>query len=549
MTEWIAAVAGLLAGAVAALLWARARMASEQALWKARGEELEAVRARTEEEAARRERDYRERMAEAEARCRGVQERADGLNRENRALAADLQAARKELELMRGQASREAAERDRRFQEQLRLVQEQLQNATREMLGRRSQELSQKNNEQMADVEPLELPWLPEKFQTIGGRVNRSERPNPDFKKPSNLRKEVNVWAMFVQGDKTFELKQETKDGTFYMRMPPVYGECMLFLSAAALNKDVDYIVKRRQKGFTDEEAWPDYYVKLDLFHPHFAHPYSYYQDMPPQDLTPFAENEDSLVHNMLADRLLPTITVHTARNGLRRYDPTKPALVVDANEAYNLAADYGLVDIPYYYLEPQAVSTIMAFLFVGDMDMYRHYYVQARHDLQPWMPRKPSTPTLLPPGNFFSDLQSRETWQTEEKLRSLSQLEDFSIYTDYVPREMGSWKYRQDNQPEVIVGFGFRPDGEYFPSCRDRRYLMRGYAVCEDFYSPDYSRRPLPATEDHRRTLLWMPDVRFGPDGKATVRLYNNSHRTALSIEAVGITEDGQYIQYRTQP
>ena len=152
MTEWIAAVAGVLAGAVAALLWARARMASEQALWKARGEELEAMRARTEEEAARRERDYRERMAEAEARCRGVQERADGLNRENRALAADLQAARKELELMRGQASREAAERDRRFQEQLRLVQEQLQNATREMLGRRSQELSQKNNEQMAAI-------------------------------------------------------------------------------------------------------------------------------------------------------------------------------------------------------------------------------------------------------------------------------------------------------------------------------------------------------------------------------------------------------------
>ncbi len=232
-------------------------------------------------------------------------------------------------------------------------------------------------------------------------------------------------------------------------------------------------------------------------------------------------------------------------------YDPTKPALVVDANEAYNLAADYGLVDIPYYYLEPQAVSTIMAFLFVGDMDRYRHYYVQARHDLQPWMPRKPSTPTLIPPENlfFFSDLQNRESWKTEEKLRSLSQLKDFSIYTDYVPREMGSWKYRQDNQPEVIVGFGFRPDGEYFPSCRDRRYLMRGYAVCEDFYSPDYSRRPLPATEDHRRTLLWMPDVRFGPDGKATVRLYNNSHRTALSIEAVGITEGGQYIQYRTQP
>ena len=61
------------------------------------------------------------------------------------------------------------------------------------------------------------------------------------------------------------------------------------------------------------------------------------------------------------------------ARNGLRHYDPTKPALVVDANEAYNLAADYGLVDIPYYYLEPQAVSTIMAFLCFPGLTLYKY--------------------------------------------------------------------------------------------------------------------------------------------------------------------------------
>ena len=102
------------------------------------------------------------------------------------------------------------------------------------------------------------------------------------------------------------------------------------------------------------------------------------------------------------------------------------------------------------------------------------------------------------------------------EKFRSLSLLERFYIYTDYVPREMGSWKYRQDNQPEVIVGMQLRPNGEYFPSCRDRRYLWHGYAVCDDFYSPDYSRRPLPETKDHRRTLLWMPEVKFDAKGSA---------------------------------
>ena len=83
-------------------------------------------------------------------------------------------------------------------------------------------------------------------------------------------------------------------------------------------------------------------------------------------------------------------------------------------------------------------------------------------------------------------------------------------------------------------------------PACRDRRYLLRGYAVCEDFYSPDYSRRPLPGTKDYRRTLLWMPEVRFDCNGEATVRLYNNSKITSLSIEAEGITAGGKFIQYK---
>ena len=91
------------------------------------------------------------------------------------------------------------------------------------------------------------------------------------------------------------------------------------------------------------------------------------------------------------------------------------------------------------------------------------------------------------------------------------------------------------------------RPNGEYFPSCRDRRYLLHGYAVCDEFYSPDYSHRPLPETEDYRRTLLWMPEVEFDAEGSATVRLYNNSKRTAVSVEAVGVTDSGRYMQYNS--
>ena len=393
---------------------------------------------------------------------------------------------------------------------------------------------------EMADVERFAPAWLPEKFQTIGGCVNRSERQNIDFKKISNLKKEVNVWAMFTQGPETFELKQQTKDGSFYMPMPKIYGDCMMFLSAAKLKKGTDYIRKMRQKGFTDEEAWPDYYVKLDLFHPHFAHPYSFYQDISPRDLEPFA-HEDSLVRGSFEGRVLPSVTVRTRRNGLRRYDPAKPAVVIDAYDAYNMMADYGLADVPFYYLSSPAVSTLVSFLFVGDMNKYRDYFLRTTFNAWPnrlWdKPVMPSTPTHPVP-----DWLSRGEF---EKFRSLSLLERFYIYTDYVPREMGSWKYRQDNQPEVIVGMQLRPNGEYFPSCRDRRYLWHGYAVCDDFYSPDYSRRPLPGTEDYRRTLLWMPEVKFDAKGSATVRLYNNSKRTAVSVEAVGVTDSGRYMQY----
>ena len=99
-----------------------------------------------------------------------------------------------------------------------------------------------------------------------------------------------------------------------------------------------------------------------------------------------------------------------------------------------------------------------------------------------------------------------------------------------------------------VIVDHRFRQNNTYFPACRDRRYFLQGYAVCEDFYSPDYSRRPLPGTQDYRRTLLWMPDVKFDKEGKATVRLYNNSKQTVISVEAEGITQGGKPIVWKKQ-
>ena len=211
-------------------------------------------------------------------------------------------------------------------------------------------------------------------------------------------------------------------------------------------------------------------------------------------------------------------------------------------------------------------VTLALNLLFIGDMGVDRSGYKQTRLDGKPLTakaqtslhltaphPIDPRLHSTIPEPNIDIGLVTVKYptpnlggYQTLIKYQKLSNLDKFYIYTDYAPRERGSWKYKQDNQPEVIVDFRLRPNGEYTPACRDRRYLMRGYAVCDDFYSPDYSRRPLPDTKDYRRTLLWMPDVKFDKEGKATVRLYNNSKPTAISIEAEGITRSGKPIVYQ---
>lgn len=134
------------------------------------------------------------------------------------------------------------------------------------------------------------------------------------------------------------------------------------------------------------------------------------------------------------------------------------------------------------------------------------------------------------------------------EAYRHLRNLDKLYIYTDYAPREQGSSRYKGDNQPDVIIDYRLFPNDGYQPTYRDRRYVLDGYAVCEDFYSPDYSQKPLPDTKDYRRTLYWVPNVKFDAEGKATVNLYNNSKPTVLSIQAEGITTTGTPIVWNSK-
>ena len=144
------------------------------------------------------------------------------------------------------------------------------------------------------------------------------------------------------------------------------------------------------------------------------------------------------------------------------------------------------------------------------------------------------------PPGYVGYDEGGQLTEAVRRKYHKLYNLDKLYIYTDYSPREENSWKYSGTDQPDVVVDYRLFPGEARQYTFRDRRYLVRGYSVCKDFYHPDYSRRPLPGTADYRRTLYWNPEVKFNAQGEAQLRFYNNNKRTTLSIEAEGITRTG---------
>lgn len=348
------------------------------------------------------------------------------------------------------------------------------------------------------------------------------------------MKKEVNVSASFIQDRDIVDVSQTTQKGKFYMPSAVVNDNYILFLSASDSTKSEKYKRRIKRKGFMDEQAYPEFYVKLDPFFPVFPKPYSYYQDATFEDKIPL---QDTSSTDAFTGRELNTITVRSKRGGLRKLDHSKPALVIDAYEAFNLAADHGLNCGMHDW---RTFSRQVATAFFGDMGMDRHFYLQEQYDgkILDFMPEQKRESKV---GMSMSNAQM-------EKYRRLRHLDKLYIYTDYVPREQGSWKYSQTNQPEVVIDYQLLPNDGVRPTYRDRRYAAKGYSVCTEFYCPDYSKKPMPDVKDYRRTLYWTPKVKFNDKGEAVIQLYNNSKKTVITVEAEGITTDGKPVVWKSE-
>ena len=308
------------------------------------------------------------------------------------------------------------------------------------------------------------------------------------------------------------ELNTETHGGRFALQLPHSDSPYYLHLQAVKSNKKPTMVY--------NSDEYPDYSVRISQPFPRFVNPYSYYQVHLPDSLF------DSSLAKDDSSTWISEVTVGARRGGLRSLDLNKPALVIDAYQAYNEVVDAGLM--PAWLCGSLFFSLNIGRLYIGDMGIMRPYKLERR-----WS------------GHSASSFTSAKEQLLYNHLRNL---EKALIYTDYSPRLKGDARYLASNQPDVTVNLVTLPDDRERPTNRDRQYVMTGYNVCEDFYHPHYEQRPLPSHKDHRRTLYWNPNLKLDANGEATITLWGTTRECQPVISVEGITSQGEILSGRSR-
>lgn len=344
-----------------------------------------------------------------------------------------------------------------------------------------------------------------------------------------NLKREVRVRAEFVQPatqNCTAMGEMDTYNkGHFRIQAPKFYQACYFFLEASDTTKWKQGKAPTWIAPSEDEKQkinYPEFYIKLDHPYPRFTHPYNFYQIHQPLRTTA------GKTQNTDTDKtiVLKEINIGASKNGSNNFDAKWPALVLDAYEAFNETVDAGLC--PGYFIGAERFCYDLARTYISDMNQERNYEIERRYN------------TLHSTSNI--------SIATKEKYNHLPYLDKVYIYTDYSPRLEGDIRYQQSNQPKVIIDLRRYEDNSQRMVYRNRRMILTGFSICEEFYHPDYSKKPITEPTDYRRTLYWEPNLKLDEEGKATVNLYNNAKHTRITVSAEGMTSNGNPLTGNTE-
>ena len=341
------------------------------------------------------------------------------------------------------------------------------------------------------------------------------------------LKREVRVHGLFF--NKNFEDyiigDVTTKDGKFHIVLPRFYGKCDFFLSASDTTrwkkKEKEHKVPH-QWIVDDEEQYPEFYVRLSFPYPNFVKPYTHYQ----MQEQPLVVNDSGKVQEQTDSHLMSEVSVKARRAGFRSYRYAVPVLGFDAYDAFNMGVDAGLIDAWYSSADDIAMTLLRC--YIKEIERGNRPSIQAGYG------------DVLHGMFENSDTYFRLTPMELRKYQYLYNLDSVYLYTDYEPRLEGDSRYWGEENLRVAILFKLFKDGSVRRTYRDRFLHLQGYAIPAEFYSPDYSTRPLPETVDYRRTLYWNPNLCLDSNGEAHITLYNSCRNSIIEVDAQGQASDG---------
>jgi hypothetical protein len=364
------------------------------------------------------------------------------------------------------------------------------------------------------------------------------------------VRKEVVVEAEITVGTpsggtQSAGTTQRTKDGRFFFQIPPFYGLGYLNMKAYSPSDSIKKnMASRKDKKVYDEKAYPDYFVKRDVFFPMTTQPYNYYQNhMPDVDtdmlidtLSTFSMEND--VHQ------LANINVKGHRRGRRAIDWKKPAYVLDAYDMYNELTDRGL---SFGYFDMRQFPLQVCRYLYGNMGLHKKFNIDGRLEnftyWRNYSPLNRGAEEAEQAGLF----RPNRTAQSIYPHLLLSRLQDIRVFSDYEPRNPDSTMVDRELSAAATVEMVPIPYDGRQVVFRDRHIVFHGFNEPEDFYQPDYSQRqPEDRPADYRRTLYWNPNAVTDEQGRFVATFYNNGKETRVRMSAAGVTTDGRLLHNR---
>ena len=390
--------------------------------------------------------------------------------------------------------------------------------------------------------------------ETTGPEVTTSRDELARFSQTDKeLDRELLVKARFAKpgAEQGIDGEMTTERHMFSIPSPRFYEGCIFHLAASDSTKwkGKTHVWEYPSTDRNDKLNYPEFYVRLRPYFPRFVKPYDWYQCHLAE-----APKGSVIAPDWVMDgsRLLDEVTIGIKRARLGKFDPTKPAYVIDAYAAFNETCDAGFCPGVYYGYNRFARD--ISRTYIGDMNMSRDYVLELRIDGKKEASRSAAEESRIQIGGASQGGMPTETFnisaQEKEKYNLLKNLGKVYIYTDYSPRREGNSLYDGEDIPTVCVDIHLIDKlDSHRATSRDRRYILPGYSAPEEFYQPDYSNKPLPSVKDYRRTLYWNPDLKLDDAGKAEFKFYGNGKQTHLSVRAEGLANDGTLLTGKSMP